>query len=324
MIAVARRHPQTAFLVLALLISVMAGAAPRMVSNPTHYRRIAFAASIDMTLTVTALYYLLVVRPGIRGRMSMVFVALLGLLRASFAFPSVVPNREFILAAVECAVIAVAILALRNARGADPLERIQGAVASIVPNGAVSRAVAGELSALYYAFAWRARVDAPSDARVFTLHWNSGARDLFLIIGFASLIEVPAVHLVASHWSRLAAWILTGLGVYAAVWILAVCRSLRLRPGYVTGAEVVIRLGLLFSLRVPKNCIRAIGRRGKLVSGDDFLVLPRFAEPNVFIEFTTPVTAERLFGLRRAVAAIGLCVDDPEFLLLNLTNLSDI
>jgi hypothetical protein len=319
MIAAARRHPQTTFLGLALLVNLVAGCAARMAPDSARYRHVALGASLDLTITVTAIYYWLLVRPGVRGRMSMVFIALLGLLRASFAFPSVVPGRELILAAVECAVIAVAILALRNARGADPLERIQAAVATIVPAGIVSRALAEELSVLYYAFAWRARVDAPSNARVFTLYTNSGVRDLFLMVGLASLLEIPAVHLVAFHWSRLAAWILTGLGIYGAVWILAICRSFRLRPSYVTGEELVIRLGLLLSLRVPRDSIRAIGTRREAIGGDDVFVCPRLAEPNIFIEFTAPVAAERLLGLRRSVKALGLCADDAQILLHNLS-----
>src|SRR5215469_2178957 len=170
MIAVTRRYPQATFLALAALINVTAITMARTASDPARYRHVAFGASLDLTITVTAIYYWLIVRPGIRGRMSMVFIALLGLLRASFAFPSVVPGREFILAALECALIAAVILALRNARGADPVERIQGAIASIVPGGFVSRALAGEFSALYYAFTWRTGVDAPSDARTFTLY----------------------------------------------------------------------------------------------------------------------------------------------------------
>jgi len=319
MMLVARRHPQTTFLALALLVNIAAGAAVRMASDPARMRQVAVAASFDMTITVAAVYYWLVVRPGVRGRMSLVFVALVGLLRASFAFPSLIPGREFILAGLECAVIGAVILALRNARGADPVERIYGAVAGLVPAGIVSRALAGELSALYYAFAWRARVNAPSDARVFTLYRNSGVRDLFLLVGFASLIEIPAVHLVASHWSRLAAWILTGLGIYGAVWVLAIGRSFRLRPAYLAGDEIVIRLGLLLSLRFPKNSICAVGHRRDSTGAHDVCMCPKFAEPNVFIEFMTPVTVERLFGLRRQVQALGLCADDAEALLRNLS-----
>lgn len=314
-----RRRPQTTFLALAALVNVAAAAITRMPADPVRYRHIAFAATLDLTITVTAIYYWLVVRPGIRGRMSMVLIALIGLLRASFAFPALIRGREFILAAVECAILAATILALRNARGADPVERIQKAVTGLVPPGAVSRALAGELSALYYAFAWKARVDAPSDARVFTLDRNSGVRDLFLLIGCASLIELPAVHLVASHWSRLAAWILTGLGIYSAIWILAISRSFRLRPAYVTGEQVVIRMGLLFSLIVPKKCIRAVSSRPEAIGRNDVFVFPKFAGPNVFIEFTDPVVAERLFGFRRKVNALGLCADEAEFLLHNLS-----
>jgi hypothetical protein len=57
---------------------------------------IATAAVFDLTITTAALYYWLLVRPGLRSRTTMYLVALLGLFRAAFLFPEVIPGRIWI------------------------------------------------------------------------------------------------------------------------------------------------------------------------------------------------------------------------------------
>ena len=60
-----------AFLALALAINVAA----TMIAS--RHPQLAAPAALDMTVTVTALYYWLIVRPGLRPQKSLLFVALL-------------------------------------------------------------------------------------------------------------------------------------------------------------------------------------------------------------------------------------------------------
>ena len=263
-------------------------------------------AALDMTVTVTALYYWLLVRPGLRPRKSLIFVALLGLLRASFAFPHVVPGREFILGALELLVIGTLVKVLLSA-GDDPVSGIQSALAGIVPFGAAGRALGGELSVLYYAFAWRAKAHVPAGARAFTMHKTSAIADLMLVIAPLFLLEIFPEHLLAAHWSRTLAWVLTGLSVYGALWIFALGRSFALRPGFIAESEILVRFGLAFSMRIPKDCIETV--QSEPIA--DAMRVPRNSAPNVYIRFKRPLEAERFFGLKRSVSAIALCVDGP-------------
>ena len=289
-----------AFLALALVINVAA----TMIAS--RRPQLAAPAALDMTVTVTALYYWLLVRPGLRPRKSLLFVALLGLLRASLAFPHIVPGREFILAALELAVVGTLAKVFLSA-GDDPVTGIQAAVAGMVPFSAAGRALAGELSVLYYAFAWRARAHVPAGARPFTMHKTSAIADLMLVIAPFSLLEIFPVHLLAAHWSRLLAWALTVLTGYGALWTFALGRSFALRPGLVTESEILVRFGLAFSLRIPKDCIETVQSEPI----PDALRVPRNSAPNVYIRFKQPLKAERFFGLNRSVSAIALSVDGP-------------
>jgi hypothetical protein len=266
--------PQILFIATAVLIEFCVTRLPRS-------RTVEIAAVFDMTVTVTALYYWMVVRRGLRPASSMILVAMLGLFRASLAFPGVVPGRFRIAAGAECAAVFFA-----------------------------RDLIFGELAVFYYAFAWWARPEVPAGAETFTLHRKSGFGDLLTMLGLASLLEIVPVHLVLHRWSAPAAWIATGLGIYGTLWCVAIARSLNLRPSYVTADEAVIRFGLLFSLRIPAGAIASVGSRVQA----GMRPVPRGSEPNVCIEFTGPLEVRRILGIRGRMSSVALAADEPEAL----------
>lgn len=248
------------------------------VTDPARHRMVAIGAAFDMTVTVTGLYYWLVVRPGFRPWTSLFWIAFPGVLRASFAVPDVVPGKFWIGASAEFALMAALVFGVRRWRtdgSADPVERLGALLASAIPFATAARVLAGELSILYYAFAWRAKPDMPPGARAFSLYKRSGAADLIMLIGIGSLLEAAPVHLVIAHWNPKAAWIMTALSLYGALWACALGRSFALRPMLLSEREILVRFGLLFSLRIPVECIRAIRREA--LPGT--LVIPRKTSP---------------------------------------------
>jgi hypothetical protein len=164
----------------------------------------------------------------------------------------------------------------------------------------------GEFAILYYAFAWRARPHRPPEAEPFTIHRVSGFGDKLMLIGMAAGFEIVPVHLLLHRHSKIAAWVLTGLSVYSAIWLVALVRSLRLRPCFVEPDSVTIRLGLLFSIRIPANRIARLSA----TPAPGALVLPRNTEPNLCIEFTEPLIGHRIFGFRKQVTALAIAADD--------------
>lgn len=267
-------------------------------------------AVLDMSLTVAGLYYWLVVRPGHRSWLSLGLVAYLGLLRASFAFPEVVPGREWILGGLECAFIAAAGWAWRRSQAtSDPVARLRAIF---------GRVLATEFAVFYYAFAWRAKPQIPANASAFTLHRKSGFGDLLFFVGLASLLEIVPVHLVVGHWSRTAAWTLTGLSVYGAIWAVAVARSLELRPTLVAEHDITVRLGLLFELVIPRAAITTISS----TPIEGARVLPKRGTPTVWITFDRELQATQVLGRTTPVRAIGLAVDEGEAFLQRTTGTS--
>jgi hypothetical protein len=115
------------------------------------------------------------------------------------------------------------------------------------------------------------------------------------------------VHLHLHHWSRVLAWIISGLTVYGAIWLAGVARSLELRPVLVGDDYLLVRYGLLFRLKIPRCAIREI-RKGTDQKADE--VVPRRSKPDLCIRLTVPLIAELALGLRKRIEFLALAVDD--------------
>ncbi|MGD1069184.1 MAG: hypothetical protein ABSB15_03505 [Bryobacteraceae bacterium] len=306
-----RLHPQLTFLAAAVVVNVVASAMAHSVTDPARHRLVACGAAFDMTITVTGLYYWLVVRPGLRPKASLLLIAFLGLLRASLAYPEIMPGKIWIGAGAELAMVAALVVGLRRwhqAATQDPVERMRSMLAGVIPFGTAARALAGELAVFYYAFAWRAKPHVPAGMRAFTLHKRGGGADLMMLIGIASLLEAAPVHLVIAHWSVKAAWIMTVLSLYGALWAVALGRSFALRPTLVGNGEILVRYGLLFSLRIPVDSIGAMGREAL----PGAVAVPGKTSPTLYISFNRPLEAEKMFGFTKRFNAIGLSADDAQ------------
>ena len=310
-----RRLRYAAFVLLAITISLIDGMITRSVADPEKHMLVAAAATIDLVLVVAAIYYWLLVRPGIRGRGSLVAIVLLGALRATLLFPNARAVTALVSGSCEAGLIAFVVVqvrrrARRGLSNGDPVDAIRTSLEAVFPAPGVARLVAAELNILYYAFfSWRAKSHLPADAQAFSLHKKGGQADLFYVVALASVMEIVPMHLLIRHWSEAAAWIATGVSLYGMVWLIGLARSIVLRPMLVTADCVDVRFGLIFRARVPREHIASVriiqpGEAGQTTR------VPRRSEPNVCIELTNPIEAEGPFGIRRLVTGLALAADD--------------
>jgi len=116
----------------------------------------------------------------------------------------------------------------------------------------------------------------------------------------ASLMEAALVHLA------LKLWILTAVSVYGTICLTAFARSFKRRPVLVTKEELIVRAGLLWTVRIPREAV-VCESPGTICD----LRLPPLAEPNVVLRLGKPVVAHGLYGRTRRVSTIGLSMDDP-------------
>jgi hypothetical protein len=241
---------------------------------------VRIGAALDVAVTVPVLYLLLIVRAGLKPVISGVPLMLLGLLRATWLAPGIAVARPVLALAAEFAVVVLVV------------PRLKGVLAS-------------ELAVFRYAFVFGREVEAPAGSRMFTIHEQSGVAMLFGFLAGVSVMEAGLVHLLLARWSARAAWVLTALSLYGAIWLIAVARSFARRPVVLASDELILRAGILWTVRVPLAFVRL-----EAPGGPCDLRMPPLSEANIVLRFDKPVTAHAMYGLTRRVTSVGLAADD--------------
>ena len=126
-----------------------------------------------------------------------------------------------------------------------------------------------------------------------------------------TVVEGLAAHLLLAGWSTKAAWVVTALGAYGALWLVADYRATVLRPLAWDGAELWLRAGLRWRGRVPRGQIVRVSR-GPRPEGGGVRSLAFFAQPNVWVDLAAPVALDGPYGLRSEATRVGLFVDEPD------------
>ncbi len=296
------------FALAAVTIHLIAFWMVRLAPRPA----VEFGAALDVAVTVPAVYYLLIVRGGAMPLASVAPVCLLGILRATYLAQGIGWARPVVGAGVEIA-LAVLIVGrvrrgLRGERG-DFLECMEAAALETVPSRRLAAVLASELSVFYYCFAaWRRTPHVPAGARAFSLHRESGVAALFGTLAGVSLMEAVLVHLLVMRWSTAGAWVLTALSGYGTVWLIAQARAFVLRPVLVEVEELVVRCGMMWTVRVPLRAIAAVEQGGAKCD----LRVPPASQPNVTLRLSEEVAARGMYGVKRRVRSIALAVDDRD------------
>ena len=196
--------------------------------------------------------------------------------------------------------------------GAAPLEIAVMIWAARHARGRLHDALAYESEVLRTALTgWRAPATVEG---ALSYHRKSAYGAIVGALLLVTAAETTVVHLVLSRWSMKAAWLLTALGVYGALWILGDWKACRSRPVVVRDGMLAIRFGLRWRLDVPLDGITGLRVPSDWSPGTEPPVDLRLALPGariVALELARPVTAVGIYGLRREVRTLGLGLDEP-------------
>jgi hypothetical protein len=312
-----RRIRYAIFLLLAVTINAVDSALTRLISDPGKRMLVAAAASLDMVVVVSAIYYWLLVRPGIRGRSSLFPITLIGALHACFLYPNARAVSAGVAGLCEVGLIGFVAVQVRRVsrRGSygagDPIASIQRVLEALLLPPLIARLLAAEIGIFYYAScSWRAKPHVTAGAKAFFMHHKDGQAALFYALAAGSFLEMLPVHLVIRHWNPTWAWGATGISLYGMIWLIGLGRSLELRPVLIGPECLDLRYGLLFALRVPREMIASF-RPADSTDPLHAFVLPRRSCSDFCIDLARPLDAEGLFGVRRRVSRIALAADDP-------------
>lgn len=258
-------------------------------------------AACDLTITVPVLYYLLLVRPGFSSWMTLVAFALGGARAAAFLLPAAEQTHLPLLRwlGVPLEIWALAAVARRLRR---------------TPSGSagwMAELLESEATVFYYAlFAWRAKPQSLAGARAFGLAQASGYGMFCTLLMTAVIVEGVPMHLLLHRWSHVAAWISTGIGIYTFLWMVALHRSLALRPVLVSADRVVLQVGFLWRAEFRPEQIRTV-RRFSAVDRE-CLSLVVINEPQWIVDLHAPVVVRGPLGRRKSATRIAIAVDDAE------------
>jgi hypothetical protein len=295
-----------------------------------HAGIVAGGLTLDLTVVVPGLFYLLVARPRGWSRLTVLPVFLICILIAGQVIPAghrqVLDLVGYAAVLAELALIGAAVRGAlrwrRDCRAAfasagDPYLGLRESAGSVFGPVAGS-VVAYEVALLGYACAgWtraarRACRAAPGE-QVFTLHREVAYVPLIAALALALAVESTAVHLLVRLWSPVAAWTLTALSLYALVWLIGDLQAARLRPVCLSRDALCVRVGLRWTAVVPLARIAAVRDPRSATAADRRAVLKAVlvGAPNRRLDLTAPVTAIGPYGISRRVTTIDLHVDEP-------------
>ncbi|HET7231160.1 MAG TPA: hypothetical protein VFJ16_14200 [Longimicrobium sp.] len=293
----------------------------------------AAGISFDLLITVPFLFWLLVMRPRGLPWVSLVPVVIVsgyaGLLVLPPEHQQALGYARFLTAPAELWLVGYgAVRAWRLLRsGAHPRgdvhAAIHAAVREIVRYPRVAGVVADEVALLWYALlSWRAQPAVSSGETAFTLHRKSGLGGLFGAVAFACVGEAAGVHVLVAQWSPTAAWALTALSLYGALWLVGLGRSMVLRPPLLAADGLRVRVGVLHDVLVPFDRIASV-TEVRAAPGSrrapGYLHAAVFSPPRLMIELNAPVESHGVYGMRRrGITRIGLLVDEPRALAAEL------
>jgi hypothetical protein len=231
----------------------------------------ALGVTFDLTVTVSAIYYWLVVRRNVCSKMTLLPVFLVGLTVSSLLFSDVRYStlEPLWMLAVPLEVVAIVMVLRRvnrlrrqfaeaDATESDPLERFEHAARSIYGDNRVIDVIVAEMSVFYYALlSWRTAATVPPGNAAITCYKNSSWTTVLGTLLFLVVLEGTIAHVVIREWSVIAAWCWSVCDVYAMLWLIADYRALVLRPMLVADGHLLVRFGMRWVGMVAFDNVRA-------------------------------------------------------------------
>lgn len=283
---------------------------------------VAAALTLDFTVVVPAAVFWFWVRAHRVRWIALLPAFVIGYVVAAATLPpehrGVLDVARWLVVPAELALVACLLVAARRAfrrtsGHLDFVERLRGAAFQALGARLPADIITTEVSILYHALRFRGR---PHDRREvgFSCYRESGYSTIILAVGIAMVVETAAVHLLVSRWSILVAWSLTGLTIYALVWLVGDLRACVARATTIDGTSLRLRLGIRWEADVPLARIREVSRiaPGSAPRTTRARTLSLLGCPTVRLDLNTDVELIGLYGIRRTTREIRLRIDEVD------------
>ncbi|EAY28560.1 hypothetical protein [Microscilla marina] len=314
----------TSLLCLVLAVALVLSNTPWLALHQT----LATGITYDLVLIAPFIYFLLIRQSPIPTTTVVPFFGLM-LLLATYMLPvhqqqHLQMIKHFVLPVVELVVLGVVVYKIRKvskrykqnvATSYDFFTALKEALTILFPPRA-SEIIAVEFGVIYYGFiAWKKR---PLKSNEFSYHRKSGTVLLLGVFVFMLIVETFILHILLEQWSLVAAWILTGLGIYSLLQLIGFARSLSKRPTVICPDELRLHYGILSETTIALAEIAAVQtlpQTHKITYNDEARSLSPLGEmekPNVMIRLRTQGELVTLYGFRRSYRTLYLHLDTPQ------------
>lgn len=316
------------FAVLSLSIYAAGTAIARSALFNTKPHLLSVAVLLDLTLVVPLLYYACVIRAGRAPVISIAPLVLLGFAVASIALPAAasrdyLPHIKYLAALPELLIVGYLLIKARQTwqsypradqASVDFVDRLRFICRASLGKNVLAEVFVSELAMLYYAFfSWRAV--PPARALSFSYHKKSGWASMLCALLMVVAAESFVTHYFIQKWSSVAAWALSALSVYGAVWLIGDHRAMCLRPIFLDEEALYLRQGLRWSAQIPLCAIERIevaGINDVRQSAPDYFRAVVLGEPDFLIVLKEAVVADGIFGLKKGFRQAGVAVDEAQ------------
>ncbi|MCC2546965.1 hypothetical protein LJY25_10955 [Hymenobacter sp. BT175] len=323
------------YLLQFLFLSLLVGAAEWLVTHSAAFQLrgpvMALAVTVDLTVGIPALYYFFVAR---RYQLPLSTVAVVFTLSLGVAAWLLPPDgqqyvgwlRNLLLVAEPLLTVLVLVRlrgVLRAYRAArlhypDFTDNLASSFRTVF--GSALAPVVSEVAMFRYALLFwltPAPLPASQSTHSFSMHRESAFTAIMATLLLVSVVEMTVVHLLVMRWHPGAAWALLGLSAYSLLFVLGHLHAVRQRPVLVQEQVLMLRVGLLWRVRLPRAAIASAVPIRELPALPELLNLagPLVTAPNVLLTLHEPVAASGPYGLRKKAPHLALYVDEPARLL---------
>jgi hypothetical protein len=204
-------------------------------------------------------------------------------------------------------------------------DKLENVLAKVYGKSKILSFIVSEMMIFYYSlFGWFIKKKSFKDTSEYTYHKESMYSAFFGVMVILMFIETPIVHFLLSLWNENMAWVVTGLTVYSLIWFIGDYKAIKHYPIRVTKSQLLIRIGLRSKVDIECNNIDTISQSVKDDEEENYekllLMGELVSQPNLYISFKEKVQVKGLFGMKKEVDKIALCVDEPSVFINEVLN----
>ncbi|KRA80731.1 hypothetical protein ASD76_16485 [Altererythrobacter sp. Root672] len=168
-----------------------------------------------------------------------------------------------------------------------------------------------ELGILWAAFtSWR-RPGLSTGERSFTSYGMIAPMLVAVLV--LSFVEIALLHIVLRQLSHDLASVVTAIGIFSAIYIFGLLKSLRNRPSILSANHVTLRIGNIQWASFPRTVLEKVSRILPGVPIEEGLAkMGAASSPNVLMQFHGQITLHGPFGTSKSVSKLGIHVDRPD------------